>query len=226
VNRAFIIWAGALLLVAIVVVACVTWIDMSVAFWVHDEFGGRHVGEGVARLPVLSIPLVSAAIFVLFGLLALAGRQFSRLEITILSCDIGLLVTELIKDQLKFVFGRTWPDSWAPNISSLIRDNQYGFHFFHGGQSFQSFPSGHAAAVAAVMSVLWMQLPAFRPIYVLCIAATGLGLVLLNLHFVSDALAGTFVGFSVGLFTLAILSRLPHLRTDERKSKYRAGAER
>ena len=87
------------------------------------------------------------------------GRRFSKLEATIAMCAISTLATTVIKDQLKFAFGRTWPDTWGPGIVSFVRDNVYGFHFFQSGKSFESFPSGHAAVAAAVLSVVWMLFP-------------------------------------------------------------------
>ena len=200
-TRIFKLWLGSLLLVAVFALISVTWFDKPVATWVHDIFGSHHFGR-LARSP--SIPLLSAVIFVIYGFAAILGRRFSKLEIPVLVCTVSLLATEVIKDQLKFAFGRTWPDSWATGILSFIHDNQFGFHFFHGGRSFESFPSGHAAAVAAVMSVLWIMFPRLRAGCAICMVAADLGLVLSNLHFISDVVVGTFVGISGGLFTVAL----------------------
>jgi len=202
-TRIFKLWVGSLLLVALFALISVASFDKPVAILVHDLFGTRHFGR-LAHSPGQSIPLISSVIFVICGFAALLGRRFSRLETAVLLCTISLVVTEVIKNQLKFVFGRTWPDSWAPGILSLIHDNQFGFHFFHPGVSFGSFPSGHAAAVAAVMSALWILFPKLRAGCGICVAAADVGLVFLNLHFISDVVVGTFLGVSVGLFTVAL----------------------
>ena len=70
--------------------------------------------------------------------------------------------------------------------------------------SLESFPSGHAAVVAAVMSVLWILYPRLRLLCALCIVAADVGLIILNLHFLSDVIVGSFVGGSVGLFTVVL----------------------
>jgi PAP2 superfamily len=132
------------------------------------------------------------------------GRRFSKLEVAITMCAISTLATTVIKDQLKFAFGRTWPDTWGPGIVSLVRDNVYGFHFFQSGKSFESFPSGHAAVAAAVLSVIWILFPSLRRICAMSMVAVDIGLVALNLHFVSDVVAGSFIGISTGLFTIAL----------------------
>jgi membrane-associated phospholipid phosphatase len=202
-TRTFKFWLGGLVMTGLMASISIAWVDRPLAILVN-HLGLRDYPYKLVQSPGLSIPLASSLVFAVFGLAAILGRRFSRLEWAILLCDISVLAAEAIKNQLKYVFGRTWPNSWGPEISSLIRDNVYGFHFFHQGQSYESFPSGHAAAVAAVMSVLWILCPKLRVMCTICIGAADAGLVLLNLHFVSDVVAGTFVGVSTGMFTVAL----------------------
>lgn len=142
--------------------------------------------------------------FVLCGLVALARGRFPKLGAAVALCTVSTLAAIAVKDQLKFVFGRTWPDTWQPGILSLVRNGVYGFHFFHLGKSFQSFPSGHATVAAAILSVLWLMFPRLRLLCAICIGAVDCGLLAFNLHFLSDLIAGTFTGFSVGLFTVSL----------------------
>jgi membrane-associated phospholipid phosphatase len=142
--------------------------------------------------------------FVVFGILATMGRNFSKFETTIALCVISTLAALVIKDQLKVVFGRTWPDTWARGIVSFLGNGVYGFHFFHSGRSFESFPSGHATVAAAVLSVPCILFPRLRVLCIVGMFAVSAGLVALNLHFLSDTIAGTFVGLSTGLFTIAM----------------------
>jgi membrane-associated phospholipid phosphatase len=201
-TRAFIAWFGSLLAIAIFTPISVLWLDKPIALFVHGTLG-QQISVGVADSPILSIPLLSAFVFVVCGLSAVLGRQFSMLETTALLCDVSTLAAETIKNELKFTFGRTWPDSWEPGMQSFIQDNVYGFHFFQAGKSFESFPSGHAAFVAAIMSVLWILFPKYRWVCSACIVAADVGLVALNVHFLSDVVVGSFVGVSTGLFTVA-----------------------
>jgi membrane-associated phospholipid phosphatase len=117
---------------------------------------------------------------------------------------ISTLAAIIMKDQLKVIFGRTWPDTGAPDIVSFLGNGVYGFHFFHPGRSFESFPSAHATVAAAVLSVPWILFPRIRVLYFLGMLVVDVGLVALNLHFLSDTIAGTFLGFSTGLFTIAL----------------------
>jgi membrane-associated phospholipid phosphatase len=158
-KRTFKAWVISLVAVALFSLISVFWFDKPTALLGHDIFGSRQISGDLAGSRILSVPLVTTSIFVVFGIFAIMGRQFSIFEWTILLCDISILITDAIKNQLKFVFGRTWPDSWGPHIISFVHDNVYGFHFFQSGGSFESFPSGHAAGVAAVISVLWIVFP-------------------------------------------------------------------
>ena len=103
-------------------------------------------------------------------------------------------------------FGRTWPETWIENNPSLVQNGVFGFNPFHGGPGFASFPSGHVAAVCAVITVLWWAYPNLRPIYAACVAAVAIGLIGANYHFLSDIFGGIFVGVSVGYITIKILS--------------------
>ena len=202
-TRTFKIWLTGLGVTAAVVLVSVQWIDRPIALLIFDAFGGRRIPTH-ATDRIFSIPLVTAIVFGICGIIAIMGRRFSKLEAAVAMCAISTLATTVIKDQLKFAFGRTWPDTWGPGIVSFVRDNVYGFHFFQSGKSYESFPSGHAAVAAAVLSVIWILFPKLRIICTIGLIAVDIGLVALNLHFLSDVLAGSFVGISTGLFTVAL----------------------
>jgi membrane-associated phospholipid phosphatase len=139
-----------------------------------------------------------------FGLWALAGRPLSNLVAVGVLCSISLIVGETTKSLLKFVFGRLWADTWVQNNPSFLHDGAYGFNFFHGGAGYASFPSGHTAATCAVISVLWMLYPKLRPLFALAVLAVAVGLIGANYHFLSDVIAGGFVGSSTGWMTVAL----------------------
>jgi membrane-associated phospholipid phosphatase len=204
-TRTFKIWLAGFVMTATVVLVSVQWIDRPIALWIFDVFGGRRIPTQTADR-IFSIPFVTTMVFVICGIIAITGRRFSKLEATIAMCAISTLATTVIKDQLKFAFGRTWPDTWGPGILSFVRDNVYGFHFFQSGKSFESFPSGHAAVAAAVLSVIWILFPNLRVFCTIALIAVDIGLVALNLHFLSDVVAGSFVGISTALFSVALWS--------------------
>jgi membrane-associated phospholipid phosphatase len=173
------------------------WFDRPVALLVHAQFQYHKAFERLTYIPDPFMPL-AVITFVGLGLWALSGRSLSKIQEAALVCSISLLMAEAIKNQLKFIFGRTWPDTWVENIPSFIRDGTYGFNLFHGGAGYASFPSGHAAVTCAVISVLWIIYPTLRAIYLILILGVVVGLVGANYHFLSDVIAGAFVGISSG----------------------------
>ncbi len=218
-TRTFTAWLASLLTITLIALISVQWLDKPIALWVHAVFGSQRNAVKLASSPAFSIPLVSASAFAILGLLAIMGRRFSKLATAVLLCDISVLAAGAIKNQLKFAFGRTWPDTWEPGVLSLVHDDAYGFHFFQPGTSFESFPSGHAAVTVAALSVLWILYPRLRAAWGMGVVTAALGLVALNLHFLSDVVVGGFVGASAGLFTVALW------RTGDRQNQVSAFLE-
>ncbi|HEY7298956.1 MAG TPA: phosphatase PAP2 family protein [Xanthobacteraceae bacterium] len=196
-------WAIWLVLTAVAVAVSYFWIDRRVALIVHGQLRGINLFEKLTLIPDVVTPVVLVA-FVAVGMSGLSGRVMSRLQTVAVLAAASLAVAEIIKDNLKYVFGRTWPETWVRNNPSFIHNGVYGFHPFHGGQGYASFPSGHTTAICAVMSVLWICYPRLRPIYAICIAAVAIGLVGANFHFVSDVIAGAFLGTTTGWLTVVV----------------------
>jgi membrane-associated phospholipid phosphatase len=199
-------WAASFALMIVAVALSYVWLDRPIAVYVHGEF------QGVKALPWLtfipeSLAVLAVAIVIVMGWRVAIGRHLSRVESVFLVCGVSLTVAVAIKDQLKFAFGRTWPETWVNNNPSLIRNHVYGFNPFHGGQGYSSFPSGHTTAICAVMSVLWICYPKFRAIYALLIAAVAIGLIGADYHFLSDVIAGGFLGVSTGCMTVSFWER-------------------
>jgi membrane-associated phospholipid phosphatase len=182
------------------------WLDRPIAVYVHAEF------HGVKTLPWLTfipecLAVLAVVTFIVMGWRVAIGHHLSKFDSVLLVCGVSLTVGAAIKDQLKLGFGRTWPETWINGNPSLIRNNVYGFNPFHGGIGYASFPSGHTTMICAVASVLWICYPKFRTIYVLMVAAVAIGLIGADYHFLSDVIAGGFLGISVGWMTVSFWER-------------------
>ena len=196
-------WCVGLTLTVAGVVACYFWLDRPLAFFVHRNVAHKTIFIWLQR-PAVAFPLLASLILAWCGLWTLMNRSFSRVQSIGLACSISFVSTNFITNQLKYAFGRTWPDTWIENNPSLIQNGVFGFSPFHGGPRFASFPSGHAAAVCAVMTVLWWSYASLRPIYVACVTVVAVGLIGANYHFLSDIISAIFVGVSVGYVTTKI----------------------
>jgi membrane-associated phospholipid phosphatase len=196
-------WSLGFLGTAIAITVCYLWLDRPIAQFAPDELQRFHLFEKLTLIPEALTPLAVVA-FMVLGLRGLTGGRLSRLQTVMLLSGVSLAVAVIIKDQLKFAFGRTWPETWTRNNPSFIHDGVYGFYPFHGGAGYASFPSGHTTTVCTVMTVLWICYPRFRPVYALCMAAVAIGLVGANFHFLSDVIAGGFLGLSAGWLGVAL----------------------
>jgi membrane-associated phospholipid phosphatase len=201
--RLFRDWSLGLFGTMIAVTGCYLWLDRPIAHLAHDRFGPFHLFEKLTLIPD-ALTLIAVVAFLALGLRGLTGQGLSRFQTVLLVSGISLAVAVVIKDELKFAFGRAWPETWTRNNPSFIRDDVYGFFPFHGGPGYASFPSGHTTAICTVMTVLWLCYPRFRPVYALSMAAVAIGLVGANFHFLSDVIAGGFLGISVGWLGVAM----------------------
>jgi membrane-associated phospholipid phosphatase len=196
-------WSIGFVLTAVAVVTSYAWLDRPIALFAHDRLARYELFTKLTYLPEIITPLVLLA-FAAIGLHALLGRKLAKLETVTVLAGASLAVADAVKDRLKFAFGRTWPETWVRNNPSFIQDGVFGFNPFHGGPGFAAFPSGHTAAICAVMAVLWMCYPRFRLLYAVAIAAVAVGLVGADFHFLGDVLAGGFLGISIGWLTVVL----------------------
>ena len=204
-------WTVAFLVTSLMAVVSIAWFDKPIAYFVHDEFRRYKIFDRLTQIPE-PFALLAILTLLVLGLRGLTGRSLSKSYAIAVLCSLSLIAGDAVKNQLKFVFGRTWPETWIQGNPSLIRDGVYGFNPFHGGVAFASFPSGHAIATFAVMSVLWICYPRFRWLYTACAAAVAIGLVGANYHFLSDVIACGFVGASVGWMAITLWESGGHPR--------------
>ena len=196
-------WLLSLAATAVAAAVSYQWLDRPIALFAHGEIPDHEVFVRLTHIPEPLIPL-AVIVFVGVGLWALSGRALPKLAATAGVASVSLIVAEATKNQLKYVFGRTWPDTWVRNNPSFIHDGVYGFNPLHGGIGYESFPSGHTTLTCAVLSVLWMTYPKLRALYALVFLAVAIGLLGANYHFLGDIIAGAFVGTSTGWMAVTL----------------------
>ena len=100
----------------------------------------------------------------------------------------ALPVAYLLKSFFKFMFGRTGPRSW------LIDNRPFEFHWFNKIWS-GSFPSGHMTVFAAFGAAVLFYYPEYRRLVIILLVLLGIALIGTDYHFLSDVIAGTYLGF-------------------------------
>jgi len=174
------------------------YLDIRLAEFVSENVGfGFLLSESVSNLPDLLFLLVCIVAVVSWtGRLWLAGKNPGGWILNFLEL-IGLAVpfTYVIKDPLKELFGRTNTRLW------LLHPDQLGFHWFHGGGDFASFPSGHMAVFTALLLGIGRYFPRLRPVCAGLLFVLALALIVTQYHFFSDVVAGAYLGVIVDLLT-------------------------
>jgi membrane-associated phospholipid phosphatase len=210
------IWGIAFGLTIAAVVVCYCFVDKPLALFIHARI--LHFRPFFILVTFIPDPLlvIAALIVGVVGLRRVMGRPLTRPYAVALLWSVGLFVTVALKNFFKFAFGRTWPETWINDNPSFIRDGDYGFNPFHGGKGFAAFPSGHMATICFAMTVLWICYPRLRAVYVLLIAIVAIGLMGANYHFLSDTIAGSFLGISIGCLAVALWEAggYPRLRSN------------
>ncbi len=193
------------MIVTALVIVAYEWLDLSIATWVH-----RHPLPVLVSAPLFPLtqvydPLVLLAYagLCVLGLNYLSKMAFTRPPAVALAAVLGIIITDAGKVLLKSIFGRSPPAVFF----SIHHPGQvaYGFNWFYAGAS--SFPSGHMAAACALFIVLWRCYPRGRAFYVLGAASVAATLILLSFHFLSDIIAGAFLGGSVGWWMTQVVDR-------------------
>jgi membrane-associated phospholipid phosphatase len=194
------IWLAAGAACAAAVLACMAWVDRPVAGYVEAHLRGTPLFDWTTRAlgllpPVLFVLLVG---LVTAGVLALRGRPmpaWTRLPI-LCAWSVALALSAVVA--LKRVFGRSWADLYTAR-------GVYEFHPLRGGYGYEAFPSGTTAVTCAILAVVWIRSPRLRKVSVLLLAVIGIALVITNSHWVSDVIAGSYLGAAIGAMTVRML---------------------
>ena len=199
---------AALILGSLLIVACYFFVDRPVAWFMHDH---RCFSNDLLLWPPrISDCLGYAVVAAIIGIAAWRiWRPGGREQLLLVAIAANLVVTYVIKTLLKRAFGRTWPETWIDNNPSLISNGVYGFNPFHAGRAYQSFPSGHAAATFAVISILWLSRPRERWLHAVVGGTVCVALVGLNYHFVGDVIAGAMLGSGTGIYASRVFRLRP-----------------
>lgn len=197
-GAAFRYWLLALAVCAIAVAFCIAFVDRPLALFFDAHV--RHtelwlwLDLGLRPFP-LTIPVAVVFVFAC-SVWLISGHQLRSWAETPFFCSCSAISAGAVVLILKHIFGRGWPDP------TFIHDHLYGFHLLHGEKHWNAFPSGTAAVSVAILAVLWILRSRWRlsglAIAILLIVAV----VVTNYHWLSDVIAGAFLGWSIGGLTV------------------------
>lgn len=168
--------------------------------------------SNLAKYYFFSAPVVLVLIFIRYCL----GYKTTKFTWFLIAMCFAIMFTFPFNDELKVVFGRTWPDTWSNNNPSWIKNQIFGFFpFTIIGNAYMSFPSGHSATSMIVSTFIWHT---YKNIYartfaVVAILLQVLGLLLLSHHWLSDTIAGMYVGMVVGNYFSFFFQEIMNFRS-------------
>ena len=183
-------WLLSLLMCMLVVAVAFVYFDVPIAHHVQGILGSAEsLATGFASVVLLSIEAIVALALVIIRITR--GHLSPFREATALACLTSICAYAINDNMLKHFFG-------VPNPVAVLHGTQHAFNLLSGSSN-SSFPSGHmvlACAFAGVFMRLYRT--SILPLSALLLIAAVL-LVAGNWHFVSDVIAGAFVGVSAGL---------------------------
>jgi membrane-associated phospholipid phosphatase len=184
------IWLLSLLVCLLVVAVAFVRLDVPIARSVFGTLGSTEkLAKGLTSAVLLSGEAVVALTLII---LRITRGHLSPLgEAAALACLTSICAYSMNDSALKFLFG-------VPNPAVVLHGARHAFHLLSGSSN-SSFPSGHMVLSGAFAGV-FMRL--YRRSVLLFSALLFIGAVLLivgDWHFLSDVIAGIFVGVSAGL---------------------------
>jgi membrane-associated phospholipid phosphatase len=102
----------------------------------------------------------------------------------------SVVVSGLLADIIKFIFGRARPELW-------FSDGIYGFSYLQFTAAYQSFPSGDVACGTAASAALVLVLPRYRLVWITTGLAIGFSRITVAAHYVSDVIAAMLLAVLV-----------------------------
>src|SRR5579872_537042 len=189
------LWA---LLIGIFVVGIIyCYIDRPLAFWIEHHSFGRAIFKPMSEIATLLEGIAFMALIYLT--IRMGWKALSRFQKALFTISLSISTAFFMRTGFKILFGRYWPATWIGNNPSLLKDNAYGFHFFHAGSAYESFPSGHSMTVFATATAVWHLFPKWRWCALFVSLMEVIGLLGMNYHFLGDIVAGALIGSCVGI---------------------------
>ncbi len=167
---------------------CIAYVDKPTALFVAQNVTFKLPFQAMAAPSLLALPL-SLIFLAIAAIRASLGQMPLPQHSLYLRLSLATLAATAAKDELKWLFGRSWP-------GSLIHYNIYAFAPFASSPLYGGFPSGHTAYISAPLLLLCALKPHYTPVWLTIIALVMTGLIGGGYHFPGDTIAGLFTGLA------------------------------
>lgn len=183
-------WLVSLLVCTLAMAVAFAYLDVPTALRVYGILGSAGgLARGFASAILLGLEAAVALALIITRITR--GHLSPFHEAIVLACLTSICAYAINDSTLKLFFG-------VPNPAAVLHGAQHAFNFLSGSSN-DSFPSGHmvlAAAFAGVFMRLYRA--SILPLSALLFIA-GVVLIVGDWHFVSDVIAGSYLGVSAGI---------------------------
>ena len=191
-------------LVAILAILAGIWLlDEKIAVAVMHILQSNHVLHiATAKIPDTLLGLVCIATTVMWLAYIIRSRtKGSDAQLRFLQlAATAVPAAYLLKTVLQFAFGRTNTRLWL-NTGAPLQ-----FNWFNGA-GIGCFPSGHMTVFAAFGVAIWYIYPRYGRLAAVVLVLLGTALIATGYHFLSDVIAGAYIGFLVTYGIRYVLQR-------------------
>jgi membrane-associated phospholipid phosphatase len=186
----FRLWCLLFVATLIGVAICFRWLDVPVALAFQANIERLDwLGNGLATMVLVSGEMV---FIVTLAVARMARGNLPPFAKAVMVACCASLSAFVANDYiLKFIFGRFDPSHFLQNPTVQT------FHFFKGVPD-SSFPSGHMVMATAFAMVMIRLQPRTQLILIILLCLGAIALVVGDWHFLSDVVAGAFVGGTAG----------------------------
>jgi len=187
----FRLWCILLSSTLIGVAICIYWLDVPVALVFVGNIGlAADLGRGLGS--ALLVTAQTAVISIIAIVRLTKGKLPPFAKDVFVACCASLSAFAANDYGLKYLFGRLDPSDYFQNTPERV------FHLFQGTQD-SSFPSGHMVMAAAFAIAMIRLQPRTSPCLIILLCLGAAALIVGDWHFLSDVIAGAFIGGSAGL---------------------------
>ncbi|MBE0603806.1 MAG: phosphatase PAP2 family protein [Deltaproteobacteria bacterium] len=190
--------------VALIVAAGIVFLDEAIALAVETFVRSNPlIGEYTDDMPDLLLPAVlvlSAGMWTAWYLRTRKGLRDARTDFYRLGGTV-LPAAFIAKTAFKLLFGRIETRVWLKDPAVQ------GIQWFHSGDGHSGFPSGHMTVFAALAAACWIFYPRLKGICFSLLLTLGAAMLATNYHFLSDVVAGGYLGLAVAAAAFEYLER-------------------
>jgi len=183
-------WLILLVTILASIYACISWLDAPIAFYFLKYASplsglGRAFGSTILVSAEITLIVFLSLARILRGILPLYAKAL------FIACCASVSAYAANDFVLKLIFARQTP------LEFLRQPDSHVFHFFQGSQ-YSSFSSGHMVMASAFAFAIIRLYPRTWPPLTALLFLGAILLVIGDFHFLSDVVAGAFVGGTAG----------------------------